>query len=1069
MRARVWVRTLDYLVESCWLLAIVAVPIFFDTETTRIFEPDKIALFRNIVLVMLVALLLRGLITLPATLAGAGSPSPADRERRAGPSDPRLGSEGPVSHGQGGEEGAARPWWRQIVSRNPMLIPVIIFTAIYTLATVHSVLPGIAYWGSYDRMQGLYTWLTYIAFFFVLAYRIRSWPQIERVISAIVFASVPVAIYGVMQHLGWDPVQWGADTRTRVASTLGNAIFIGAYLLMCLPFTAYRFWRAIARFRDGATMTPAVAAPLQTSNGRGRSSNGRSGNGMGRPAGGRTTASRPAGRSQQRDGTITISGLPPIVPLIGYALALMVSFAALYFSGSRGPYYGFLAGSVFVFGLAITLKTANPYPAMGAMVLDIVLVAFPYIVNVLPPVVALLILLILVVCGVLLALRVVKLHPALAIAGAAIAILVFVPAVDVVNPAPATAATTASSTSSASADAAHLTNPGGADTQVRFFIWQGTKSLVTKGGIGKFLLGYGPESMIYVYAPYYPSGLGHLERSNAAPDRNHDVWLDFIVFSGVIGLLAWLGVLASFAYALYKAWRRPITRRATVVLAAVAGVVVGHLVESSVGIPVVSTLMLLWTMFALAAVFYLRPELGAAGLDVVAAAETVAASASAVTAGASATMAAGRSGNGRNRGATATAARPRRAQPAPPVTRGGSFERLNGRQQGGFLSAILVGLAATVGAGFLFANNVQVVQADAVYKTAQAYDSVGAACLTRAVSPTDPAGQSCPAGQATQQQILNAAGNAATGQGFIPTAISLYQQAISDQPGQDMYYLWLGKAYLDESRYYQILKQQADTIAQNPKQPAQTRQAATQQSAQALQNVVQQYQSAEHVLKQAAALNPYNADHPMNLARMFTVWALTVDPSQWANADAYYKKATGLALHNGRWWDEWAYADIRQAAQPGVAPAQQRAILTHAIAEANHAAQVDDLLGDARVYRGDAEQQLAAITANAARKHSLLVQARDSYVEALKIAGLEVAPHSPAYVLQQLILIDAQLGDFKALVTPIQAPDATGAPATGTPMTLAYSSTYALNGPTSPFSVTLQAISNTLRQKGLVK
>jgi len=1053
MRARVWVRTLDYLVESCWLLTIVAVPIFFDTETTRIFEPDKIALFRNVVLVMLVVLLLRGLITLPAALARTGSPSPAVRERRAGPSDPRLGSEGPVIHGQGGEgettRGAARPWWRQIVARNPMLVPVIIFTAIYTLATVHSVLPGIAFWGSYDRMQGLYTWLTYIAFFFVLAYRIRSWPQIERVISAIVFASVPVAIYGVMQHLGWDPVVWGADTRTRVASTLGNAIFIGAYLLMCLPFTAYRFWRAIERFRDNATIAPAVAAPVQTSNGRGRSSNGRSGNGMGRPASGRATASRPAGRSPQRDGTITISGLPPIVPLIGYALVLMVSFAALYFSGSRGPYYGFLAGSVFVFGLAITLKTANPYPAMGAMGLDIVLYVFPDIVNVLPPVVALLILLVLVVCGVLLALRVVKPHPALAIAGVAIAILVFVPAVDVVNPAPATAATTASSTSSASADAAHLTNLGGADTQVRIFIWQGTKSLVTKGGIGKFLLGYGPESMIYVYAPYYPSGLGHLERSNAAPDRNHDVWLDFIVFSGVIGLLAWLGVLASFAYVLYKAWRRPITRRATVVLAAVAGVVVGHLVESSVGIPVVSTLMLLWTMFALAAVFCLRPELGATGLGVVAAAETVAASASAVTAGASATVAAGRSGNGRNRGATATAARPHRAQPAPPVARGGSFERLNGRQQGGLLAAIVVGLIAIVGAGALFANNVQVVQADAVYKTAQGYDSAGTACLTHVATPTDPSGLSCPyAGSTTAQpqQILAAAGAPNTpytqsGQGFIPFAIGLYQQAISDQPSQDMYYLWLGKAYLDEAKYYQILRQKA--------------------------GMVTQFQSAEHVLKQAAALNRYNADHPMNLARMFTYWALTIDPSQWTNADAYYKKATGLALHNGRWWDEWASSDMQQAAQPGLAPAQQRAILKQAIYAANHACQVDDLLGDARVYRGDAEQQLAAITINAAQKHHLLVQARDSYVEALKIAGFEIKGHSPAEVLQRLISADAALGDYKALVTPLQAPDANGA--TGTPMTLAYSSTYALDGPTSPFSVTLQAISNTLRQKGLVK
>jgi len=43
----------------------------------------------------------------PPVTRQAGSPSPAGRERRAGPSAPRLGSDGPVSHGMGGE-GALR-------------------------------------------------------------------------------------------------------------------------------------------------------------------------------------------------------------------------------------------------------------------------------------------------------------------------------------------------------------------------------------------------------------------------------------------------------------------------------------------------------------------------------------------------------------------------------------------------------------------------------------------------------------------------------------------------------------------------------------------------------------------------------------------------------------------------------------------------------------------------------------------------------------------------------------------------------------------------------------------------
>ncbi len=43
----------------------------------------------------------------PPVTRQAGSPSPAGRERRAGPSDPRLGSDGPARHGMGGE-GALR-------------------------------------------------------------------------------------------------------------------------------------------------------------------------------------------------------------------------------------------------------------------------------------------------------------------------------------------------------------------------------------------------------------------------------------------------------------------------------------------------------------------------------------------------------------------------------------------------------------------------------------------------------------------------------------------------------------------------------------------------------------------------------------------------------------------------------------------------------------------------------------------------------------------------------------------------------------------------------------------------
>src|SRR2546421_11053036 len=150
MGSNPWVRALDYVTESCWLLALVAVPIFFDTMTVRIFEPDKIVLFRNIVLVMVLAALLRAILTAPTAMARAAtSPRPED-ERGGGAA--RATTAGP-------------PRWRPQITRRPMLLPVIIFPLIYTAPTLHSLLPGISFWGSYHPMQGRYLRLSYISLF----------------------------------------------------------------------------------------------------------------------------------------------------------------------------------------------------------------------------------------------------------------------------------------------------------------------------------------------------------------------------------------------------------------------------------------------------------------------------------------------------------------------------------------------------------------------------------------------------------------------------------------------------------------------------------------------------------------------------------------------------------------------------------------------------------------------------------------------------------------------------------------------------------------------------------------
>ena len=46
-------RLCDGLLEALWLVAIIAVPVFFNIYSSRIFEPDKLTLLRSIALTML--------------------------------------------------------------------------------------------------------------------------------------------------------------------------------------------------------------------------------------------------------------------------------------------------------------------------------------------------------------------------------------------------------------------------------------------------------------------------------------------------------------------------------------------------------------------------------------------------------------------------------------------------------------------------------------------------------------------------------------------------------------------------------------------------------------------------------------------------------------------------------------------------------------------------------------------------------------------------------------------------------------------------------------------------------
>jgi len=203
----------DKIIEAGWLAAVIITPLFFDPFSRRIFEPDRIALLRSIALLMLAAWLVKAL--------ESGLPRATRGDEAKG--KPSLG-----------------------FLRTPLVIPTLVSAGVYILTTITSIFPRVSLWGAYERMQGTYTSLSCMLIFLLALQTLRTREQLERLITAIVLVSLPVALYGIVQHYKLDPMPWTADIAGRVVSSIGNPIFVAAYLIMVVPLTVKRLMDSLS-------------------------------------------------------------------------------------------------------------------------------------------------------------------------------------------------------------------------------------------------------------------------------------------------------------------------------------------------------------------------------------------------------------------------------------------------------------------------------------------------------------------------------------------------------------------------------------------------------------------------------------------------------------------------------------------------------------------------------------------------------------------------------------------------------------------------------------------------------
>jgi tetratricopeptide (TPR) repeat protein len=196
--------------EACWLLALMVIPVYFSLLSDRHFEPDKAVALRSLAL--------------------------------------GLGAAWIINLLERGQVQRAWPRWRDWRSA-PLVVPALVYAGVFLLTTVTSILAFTSFFGGYNRLQGTYTNLSYMLIFGAIVAHVRRREQLDRIITVIIATSLPVLAYGFVQFRAIDPLPWAGDTAARVASTMGNSIFVAAYLILVLPFVLYRLTMSILHAR----------------------------------------------------------------------------------------------------------------------------------------------------------------------------------------------------------------------------------------------------------------------------------------------------------------------------------------------------------------------------------------------------------------------------------------------------------------------------------------------------------------------------------------------------------------------------------------------------------------------------------------------------------------------------------------------------------------------------------------------------------------------------------------------------------------------------------------------------
>lgn len=118
-------------------------------------------------------------------------------------------------------------WQEYKPKLTPISVALLLFLLSFALSTFFGVDPYHSFWDNHERMLGLFTIIHYVAYFFICTCIFKNWTDWKWALRFFLLGGFIVMVIGLLQ-VGKPELLLNQGS-ARVASTLGNAIYVGGY------------------------------------------------------------------------------------------------------------------------------------------------------------------------------------------------------------------------------------------------------------------------------------------------------------------------------------------------------------------------------------------------------------------------------------------------------------------------------------------------------------------------------------------------------------------------------------------------------------------------------------------------------------------------------------------------------------------------------------------------------------------------------------------------------------------------------------------------------------------------